>query len=167
MALHLAAADLLPDEAKAYKLIPFIQSWTTSEDRSAELWDMFMAFELVSTHVATTSHWAALAILCAVLTKAKYPTGLSSHVQAQTWITPKTHPPTVVSFAGQLSLSQMHMVDYGFERAILRLHEWAWEPSPLLTNEDREVLRSLKVVIRDFDLLFHAAKAQLSSLAHV
>ena len=97
-----------------------------------------MAFELVSTHVATTSHWTALATLCAVLTKAKYPTGLSSHVHAQTRITPKTHPPTVVSFAGLL-----------------------------LTNEDREVLRSLKVVIPDFDLLFHAAKAQLSSLAHV
>ena len=167
MALTPPAADHLPDEVKAYRLIPFIQAWTTSEDRSAELWDMFMAFELVATHLATTSHWTALAILCSVLTKAKYPTGLSSHVQALTWITHKTHPPTVVSFAGQLSLSQVHMVDYGFERAILRFHEWAWEPSQLLTNDDREVLRSLKVVVRDFDLLFHAAKAQLSSLAHV
>ena len=48
---------------------------------------------------------------------------------------------------------------YCFERAILRLHEWAWEPSTMLTNEDRETFRALKVVVRDFDLLFAAAKA--------
>ena len=162
--MDLVEALHLPDELRAYRLIPFIQAWTVSEDCSAELWDMFMAFELVSTAVATTSHWSGLAILCSVLTKAKYPTGLSSNVTAKTWITYKSHPPSVVAFVGQLSLSQLHSIDYGFERAILRLHEWAWEPSDLLTNDDRETLRALKVVIRDFDLLFSAAKAQLRTL---
>ena len=107
--------------------------------------------------VVTPSHWTMFAILCSLFTRARYEADDVSGTLAEQWLDPKPYPPTVINYISQLAMSRVDSLNSTFDKAQLLFHDWIWEMTPLLEEEDRVTLRAMKAVILDFALLLRAA----------
>ena len=125
---------LLLEEARAYRLVPFIRAWANSDEK----WNMF-------------------AILCSLFTRARYVAGDTDGAMAQQWIEHKPYPPTVINYVSQLPMPRVESLNSAFDKAQLLFHDWIWETTHLLEEEDRVTLRAMKAVVLDFALLLRAA----------
>ena len=148
---------LLVDEARAYRLIPFIRDWACNDARWQEIWVLFEAFSSICAALVTPSHWTMFAILCSLFTRARYEANDVSGMHAEQWLEPKPYPPTVINYISQLPMPRVECLNSTFDKAQLLFHDWLWEMSPLLEEEDRVTLRAMKAVILDFALLLRAA----------
>eukprot|EP00435_Cladocopium_sp_Y103_P061362 s777_g23.t1 len=89
------------EEDKAYRLVPFIRQWAHSEERWAEVMRLFRACDKACQTVVTETHWCIFAILCSVITRARYEADGASASVASLWIKDKPYPPTVISVVNQ------------------------------------------------------------------
>eukprot|EP00435_Cladocopium_sp_Y103_P025719 s4625_g6.t1 len=150
--------SLSAEETRAYRLVPFIRQWSNTEERWEEVMQLFRACEKACNTVVTETHWCIFAILCSVITRAKFVSDESAASTAALWIPRKPYPPTVVTVVNQSPLVDVELWQTAFEKSLGLLWDWTWSDSPLLDEDCRIVLRGMKSAVLDFSLLLRAAK---------
>eukprot|EP00435_Cladocopium_sp_Y103_P007940 s4770_g2.t1 len=150
--------SLSAEETRAYRLVPFIRQWSNTDERWAEVMQLFRACEKACNTVVTETHWCIFAILCSVITRAKFVSDESAASTAALWIPRKPYPPTVITVVNQTPLGDVELWQNAFEKALGLLWDWTWSDSKLLDEDCRIVLRGMKSAVLDFSLLLRAAK---------
>ena len=77
---------------------------------------VFWTFDKICGLVATTWHWASLAILCSVITRAKFQHDDASGTVATLWCSEKPYPASVVTVVSEMTLEEaqeLQMVSTG------------------------------------------------------
>ena len=138
---------LVPGEAEAYNLIPFVRSWAQSSERWTEIVEAYKTLDAMCKMVATPENWVALAILCSLFTRSWFTQDAETGTTASMWYERKPYPSTVASAVSEMTLDDAAALQRGFEDIISMLHDWAWMQSDLLTEDDRITLRTLKVSV--------------------
>ena len=149
--------SLLVGEAAAYRLVPFIRQWASTQARWEETMSVFWTFDKICGLVATTWHWASLAILCSVITRAKFQQDDASGTVASLWCSEKPYPASVVTVVSEMTLEEAQEMQLGCQQAVSLLHTWSWVQSDALDEELRVMLRAFKAAARDMYLLVRAA----------
>ena len=127
---------------------------------------MFWTLDKTCGLVATTWHWTSFAILCSVITRAKFQHDDDSGTVASLWCSEKPYPASVITIASEMSLDDAQELQTGFQQAVSLLHTWSWAPSDVLDEELRIMLRSLKAAARDMYLLIRAAIVAKQNRSH-
>eukprot|EP00435_Cladocopium_sp_Y103_P069657 s917_g33.t1 len=148
----------LTEGARAYRLVPFLRQWANTEERWADVMQLFKACEKACNTVVTETHWFIFAVLCSLITRVKYVSDDPSASTASLWIPRKPYPPTVVTVVAQTPLVDVEMWQNAFEKSLGMLWDWTWADSPLLDEDCRIVLRGMQSAVLDFGLLLRAAK---------
>ena len=151
---------LLAEEAKAYRLVPFIRDWARTADRVKDLQFIYEAMQIACHTIVTPWHWVTCAIMCSLLTRVAFINdigGEEAAVLATQWISPKPYAPAVHNVVQGLALDRAQFWHDGLDKAMLLFHEWAWDIIPMLDEEQRSVLRAFKAATWDLRLLVRAA----------
>ena len=151
---------LLPEEKVAYRLVPFIRDWARTADRVAELQLIYEAMQIACNAIVTPWHWVTCAIVCSLFTRVTFINDRGweeGAVLASQWISPKPYAPAVHSVVQGLAMDRAMFWLEGLDKAMLLFHDWAWEASPMLDDEQRGVFRSFKAATWDLRLLVRAA----------
>ena len=149
--------SLLVGEAAAYRLVPFVRQWASSDARWDEIMSMFFTLDKTCSLVVTTWHWTSFAILCSVITRAKFQHDEDSGTVASLWCSPKPYPASVITMVSELPLPEAQALQTGFQHTVSLLHTWCWVPSDALDEEVLIMLSSLKAAARYMYLLVRAA----------
>lgn len=143
---------LLPMEEIAMGLVPFVRHCGNSPAAWAKINRVTAAYDRLCRAVVTTVHFTSFAVWCSTIARARCDNSPSSIFCAEMWATSKPYPPSVVTFLRTLQLPEIDELIDLLEEALGMLRDWAFEMSPLL-NEDRRIfLRTLKSATMDMSL---------------
>ena len=110
--------------------------------------------------IVTPWHWVSCAIICSLLTRVTYINdrgGEEGAVLASQWISPKPYAPAVHNVVQGLTLDRAKFWMEGLDKAMILFHDWAWDASIMLDDEQRAVFRAFKAATWDLRLLVRAA----------
>ena len=112
--------DLLPEETKAYRLVPFIRDWARTADRVNDLQLIYEAMQIACNTIVTPWHWVSCAIICSLLTRVSYVNdigGEEASVRASQWIFSKPYAPAVHNVVVGLALDRAQFWHDGLDKA--------------------------------------------------
>eukprot|EP00435_Cladocopium_sp_Y103_P032464 s4408_g8.t1 len=90
---------------------------------------LFRACDKACQTVVTETHWCIFAILCSVITRARYEADGASASVASLWIKNKPYPPSVISVVNQTPMVDVEVWQDGFEKSLGMLWDWTWADS--------------------------------------